>query len=80
MLDGLGAEEDLVKSGVFSDGFEQIVDSHASGQGFEIEVREDLHDQLIGDVVDVWHVEMASWTDAASETVDQEVREDGEVL
>jgi len=43
-LGDLSAEEELVKGSVVGDGLEQFADSHASCQGFEIEVREDLHE------------------------------------
>lgn len=50
-LDGPSAEEDFVESRVFGDGFEGLVDSHTSCQGFEIEVREDLYEQLVGEIL-----------------------------
>lgn len=55
-LDGLRAPEDFVESRVFGDSFEGLVDSHASCQGLEIEMREDLHEQLVREVVEVRHV------------------------
>lgn len=70
---------------MFCDGFEQFVDSHASGQGLEIEVREDLHDQLIGEVVDVRHIRLALWRSGGEQDRgDSEIRGassvDGELL